>query len=213
MTGPLLITRPRHDVTTHYLSAWSKEIIDEASRKHVTVIDLKDDKATKERFIGTLIKSNPRLVVLNGHGDPSTVGGYEDHPVLDTGIKKEVKDKIIYARSCQSAKKLGGHTIKMGATAFVGYKENFVFVLETDKISNPLTDHTASLFLKPSNYFSISLMKAHSVSESHERSKNYFRKNMKDLLLRGSSTKDPSIRWLYWDMINQVCLGDASAKS
>jgi len=41
MNRILLITRPDHDVTTRYLSAWSKEIIELADKKNIQVMDLK----------------------------------------------------------------------------------------------------------------------------------------------------------------------------
>ena len=43
----LLITRPEHDFTTRYLSKWSEEIIGEAEKKHIEVIDLNGEKAER----------------------------------------------------------------------------------------------------------------------------------------------------------------------
>ena len=43
----MLITRPEHDKTTHYLSNWSKEIIDIAEGKNIKVFDLNREKAIR----------------------------------------------------------------------------------------------------------------------------------------------------------------------
>ena len=40
MSKSFLITRPEHDDTTHYLSYWSKELIEIAKKKRIAVFDL-----------------------------------------------------------------------------------------------------------------------------------------------------------------------------
>ena len=64
-----LITRPNHDDVVHYLSVWSKDLINLAIKKGKNVIDLTDKKANKKRVTGTLNKTPVRLVMFNGHGD------------------------------------------------------------------------------------------------------------------------------------------------
>ena len=59
----LLITRPEYDPGTCYLSRWSEKIINEAKNKNVRVIDLHRQQAERKRFLGTLKKTNPNLIV------------------------------------------------------------------------------------------------------------------------------------------------------
>lgn len=73
----LLITRPEHDITTRYLSKWSKKIIKEASKKGINIIDLWRGKANRKRVIGILEKRNPNGVFLNGHGSDKFVAGHD----------------------------------------------------------------------------------------------------------------------------------------
>lgn len=128
------------------------------------------------------------------------------------GSDAAVKDKIVYARACKSAKRLGPETIKNGASAYIGYDEDFVFVIDEAKVSRPTEDDVAALFLEPSNQTALSILKGHSVEEANRRSKAKFAKNIQHLLLRGPSDNDYyAIRHLFWDMQHQVCLGDASA--
>ena len=141
MGSTLLITRPEHDVTTHYLSKWSEKIIKEAKNKGKSAIDL-----------------------------------------------------------------------SQGATAYLGYKEDFWFRYNVMKISRPLEDQTAALFLEPSNYLVIALLKGHPTGYANNKSKALFRQNIEKLLIEGPSAEDyNAIRYLYWDMLNQVCLGDKEA--
>lgn len=212
MENSMLITRPENDCTTRYLSVWSKEVIDEAKKKGINVIDLWRGKANRKRVISTLEKRAPRLVFLNGHGSDKFVRGYDEEIILKHSDRKAVKLKIIFARSCKSAKILGQKAITQGATAYLGYKEDFWFTYNIAKISRPLEDKTAALFLEPSNYLVISLLKDHSTGYANNKSKALFRKNIEKLLIRGPSAEDyDTIRYLYWDMINQVCLGSEEA--
>jgi hypothetical protein len=207
----LLITRPEYDLTTRYLSKWSVEIVDEAKAKHNDVVDLEGDKVTRERFIGTLEKRSPRFVFINGHGNQNVVCGHNDE-VLLKGSDTAVKGKIIYARACKSAQVLGPQTIKNGAAAYIGYDEDFIFVVNEEKSSRPTSDDVAELFLEPSNQTALSILKGHTVEEANRRSKEKFAANIQSLLLRGPSDEDYyAIRQLLWDLRHQVCLGDTSA--
>lgn len=212
MGKSLLITRPEHDETTLYLSKWSEKIIKEAKRKGINVIDLYRDKAIRNRVVGTLEKASPKLVILNGHGSEDCVMGHNNDVILKYDDEKAVKSKIIYARSCKSAKILGQKSIVHGAQTYLGYKEDFMFMYSPDKVFNPLEDEVAALFLEPSSHLPISLLKNYTAGEANNNSKELFRKNIEKLLVEGPSSKHYSaIGFLYWDMIHQVCLGDKEA--
>jgi len=208
MGKSLLITRPEYDETTYYLSQWSKEIIEEAKRKGIGIIDLYRDKANRKRVIGILEKRNPELVFLNGHGGEDFVAGHDNEIILKDGDEKSLRFKIICARACKSAKVLGEKSIHCGAVSYLGYKEDFVFWYDPASISKPLKDKTAKLFLEPSNYLILPLLKDHSTGDADKKAKSLFRKNIRELLIKGPSVEEYYfIRSLYWDMINQVCLG------
>jgi len=212
MRGSLLITRPEHEPAMRYLSRWSEKIIKEAKEKGVNVIDLYRNKANRKRVIGILEKRNPKLVVFNGHGGEDFVTGHDNEVILKNDDEEAVNSKIIFARSCKSAKVLGATAIKRGAIAYLGYKEDFWLVYNILQISRPLEDKTASLFLEPSNYVPIGLLKGHPTGEANNKSKNLFRKNIERLIIEGPSSEDYyTIRYLLWDMMHQVCLGNQTA--
>ena len=211
MASSVLLTRPDHDITTRYVSRWSEKIIDEARNKGCDVVDLSGNKANRKRFIGTLKKKSPKLVVLNGHGDHDVVTGYDNEPILNVS-DEDVAGKIIYARSCESAKTLGKECVKLGASAYLGYDEDFIFWWDDEKVLHPLEDETAALFLNPLNLVPLALLKGHTAEQANKKSKNLFAKNIERLVVAGSSDPDYHlIRYLYWDMKHQVCLGDSNA--
>lgn len=213
MNRALLVTRPNYDATTTYLFHWSKLVIDFAKQKAFKIIDLVGDRANKVDFVRRIEKTNPSFIFLNGHGSEEAVTGQDGEVLVSTEENDRLlKDKIVYARSCSSAKKLGPKSIHSGTKAFIGYIEPFIFMHDPQAATRPLTDKTAALFLEPSNKVATTLLKGHSSSEADRRAKEAFRKNIRKLLTSESGKEDSSaLRWLFWDMRHQVCLGDPSA--
>lgn len=202
----LLLTRPRYELTTHYLYYWAKIVIDLAEEEGVTVYDLKDDRANKEELTSFLTKKSPEVVFLNGHGQGDRLCGQNDEVLLQVGENEELlRSKIVYALSCQTAKKLGPKVVAKGAIAYLGYDEDFVFFTRQEKEIKPLDDDRAKLFLEPSNQVVTSLLKGYSPAQAHQKSKKAFAKNIEDLLT-GKLPEKYLARYLFWDMHHQVCL-------
>lgn len=207
----LLVTRPEHDPATRYLARWSEPVLEEARKKGVRVVDLHKKKASPNRVRGILEKRSPRLVFFNGHGSDEVVAGHDNEVILGEGDKEAVEGKILFARACKSAKKLGPASIANGAVAYIGYEEDFVFSLNENKVSRPLEDRTAGLFLEPSNHVVIALLKGHSAGEANERSRRLYGTNIAHLLTQEGSEDYDAVKLLYWDMVHQVVCGDENA--
>ena len=60
----ILITRPEHDDTTHYLSHWSRQAIDLAEKKGIKVFDLHRENANRQKFNGIIQKQKPNFVIF-----------------------------------------------------------------------------------------------------------------------------------------------------
>jgi len=207
----ILVTRPEHDDTTYYLSHWSKKILDFAKKKGEKIFDLNRERATKKEVTSFLSKKNPEFVIFNGHGDDDLVSGHKNETLIKAGENEGLlKNKMIYAISCKSAKKLGPESISAGAISYIGYDDDFVFIYEKNKITNPLIDDIAKIYLEPSNELIISLIKGNSTSESYKRSQDMFMTNLKKLLT-SEAPSTPAVRYLWWDIKHQVLLGDKEA--
>ncbi len=210
MSRIYLLTRPEHDDTTYYLSCWCKETIKLAEERGIKVLDLNQEQANRQEFENKIKKFSPNLVVLNGHGSEEMVMGHKNQPlVLINDNEMMLRSKIVYAISCRSAKKLGRKSVEVGTVCYTGYEEDFIFVYEPDKISRPLTDETAKLFLEHSRIFIESLMKENCVGDSLERSKRI----LKDNFIKALSDKNISTaRYLWWDLKNFSSHVDLNAK-
>jgi len=206
----LLITRPDHDITTRYLSAWSKKVIELAEKKNVQVLDLKREKANPKELKSRILKMSPSLIIFNGHGNDNYVTGYEDKILIQAGDnEKLLESKIVYAVSCRSAAELGPKSIQAGALTYIGYTGDFIFCHDMSKITRPLDDKIVGLFLEPSNHVSISLIKGNTSQDATDRSKQFFWRNIQKMLSsEGTLESNQYAKYLWWNMKHQVCLGD-----
>ena len=100
--------------------------------------------------------------------------------------------------------------MKAGAISYSGYDDDFIFSYEPEKISRPLQDKTASLFLEPSKLFMASLVKGNSVIESENKTKTLFRENILRLLSTDMSDKN-LLKYLLWDLKHLVSHGNLKA--
>lgn len=205
----LLVTRPEYDYTTRYISAWAGIIIDFASNRNHLILDLKKERALRIYVESMLKKQKPSLIFLNGHGNEQSVTGQDGEVLIEAdGNEGLLKEKVIYALSCRSAKILGPKSVVKGAHAYIGYEEDFIFMFSNEKRTKPIEDKTAELFLAPSNQVIISLLKGHKVSEAHATAKKHFIRNIQKLLTSSSEKSDSSaVRYLIWDMRSLVYHG------
>ena len=203
----LLVTRPNYDITTRIISAFAEEVLEFANSKGTKVFDLANTDANKAKFESMIKKHNPRMVFINGHGSETLVTGQDQEVLLEVGINEGImKDKIIYALSCRAASILGPESVKAGAKAYIGYKDDFIFQYSVEKMSRPKEDKTAAIFIKPSNQIVISLLKGHTAMEAKENGREYIIRNIKELI----SSKTPqessvTLRYLVWNLQNLVC--------
>lgn len=106
-----LLTRSEYDDTNFYLSEWCKPIIAIANKLGIKIFDLRNERLTKNNFISYLKENEPKILLLNGHGTELSVHGHKNEVILDVQ-NILLKSKIVYARSCSSAKVLGFQAVK-----------------------------------------------------------------------------------------------------
>lgn len=213
MNGTLLVTRPKYDDTTYYLFYWAGEIIKLAKQKGIKTLDLGRERAIKDELESMVAKMQPSFIFFNGHGNVDCITGCDNKILVRVGDNEKILEaKSVYALSCSSAKELGPASIDAGARAYLGYDNVFIFSYEINKISNPLNDKTAELFLGPSNQLVISILKGHTAGESYDKSQECFLQNIQKIA--ASQTSDLGlIPYLLWNKMHQVCLGDKKAVS
>ncbi|MDY6789588.1 MAG: hypothetical protein SVV03_06550 [Candidatus Nanohaloarchaea archaeon] len=209
----LLITRPRHDIVTFYLFKWSKALIELAKDRNLEVVDLDKDKASREDFESYLDSTDPRLVVLNGHGGSSTVAGHEDEPILEAGDNEgKTKDRILYVRTCKSARRLGKTCVGEGdADAFIGYKGDFALIRDSRKTSDPLNDETASPIMEASNKAPRQLIKGKKAENAYISSQKAHTEKLREVISGYTLGKREIFNALASNKENQTLIGNSDA--
>lgn len=105
MNKTILVTQPEYDYTTRYISTWAEKVVQYAKNKNNNVIVLKNDRANRDTLRNVTNKTKPTFIFLNGHGANNMVAGQDNKPMItDTDNLDFLKNKILYALSCQSAK-------------------------------------------------------------------------------------------------------------
>ncbi|MEK7586365.1 MAG: hypothetical protein AAB453_00665 [Patescibacteria group bacterium] len=213
MSKIALVTTPKSDRTTRYISAWAEKTIKKLESNQLHFIMLAKNRASISILESMLKKHRPVLLFLNGHGGSDLVCGHNNEILIQNGKNETVlKGTVTYALSCSSAKTLGPSAVQVGAVAYIGYNEDFIFFISPEKISRPIEDKTAEMFLAPANHAIVSLVKGHTAGEATNSSKSYFLKNIKKLVSSESSVDDREYaRYLIWNMRSLVCLGNHEA--
>jgi len=214
MVKQFLITRPQYDRETSYLYSFSKAIVQIAKEdKHIHLTELPGSKANRKNVESLLSTNRPTLAFFNGHGDDETVFGHNDKPVLDKANISLTKSKIVYALACNSLIKLGKLSINNGAKAYIGYKDEFMWVGDPSRSAVPDKDKNSAPFRKVCHLLIYSLFKGEAVRYSIEKVKEEYKKLIKHY---GNSEDDfgdaPSIGFaLSWDLLSLDMVGDPKA--
>lgn len=195
----ILISNPETDAFTRYLLHWSKRLIEEVGERN-EIFHADGEKANRTKIEGMLNKRNIDLVLLNGHGDDRSVLGNNNEVVVDLENVELLNGKTVHAMSCSSAKELGKVAVEKGARAYVGYNAPFLAPRMDDKISNPLNDSTAALFLDPAFITQKALINGKKPTEAVRLGKKeYNRSIVKALMSPVQSDNDQFIGLLLWD--------------
>lgn len=205
----MLVTRPDNDEATHYLSEYAELSLAAAKEKSFSIIDLKKEKATRRNLESYIAKQNPSLIFFNGHGGPDVVTGHLMEPLVKLGENESIlRSKIVYSIACSSSKRLGPESIRSGALCYVGYSDDFIFLVDKNKETEPVKDGLASMFLEHSLIFVKTLVKGNTVSNAYEKAKNKLYENFASAV---TSNDYDVAQYLFWDYMIFTKDGDDSA--
>lgn len=91
------------------------------------------------------------IIIGAGHGSTDTFTGQNEAVILEVGKynPSEVKGKVIKLISCQTGVELGPDLIRNGAASFMGYRDDYIWVCDSDLASMPWSDKMAAVCLMP----------------------------------------------------------------
>ncbi|MBN2095389.1 MAG: hypothetical protein JW727_05045 [Candidatus Aenigmarchaeota archaeon] len=209
-------------MVTSYLFEYSKAYVKFAESRNFKVIAFGEDKCNREAVESLIIKQNPDFAVFNGHGLEEAIcgkksdsessapsieieDGQKDEIIVDLDNKNILGSKITYSVACASAKKLGLEVAEISPkTAFVGYDEDFIFLMDTAHMCRPGTDPIAKAFLEPSNQVVLSILKGDTAEEAYMKSQGCFQAWIDYFQSEKAALHDSiSISWLL--LANKKC--------
>lgn len=91
------------------------------------------------------------IIIGVGHGDKDSFTGQNEAVILEVGKynPREVRGKVIKFLSCQTGVALGPDLVENGADAFLGYVDDYVWVMDSNLASTPWADEMAATSLMP----------------------------------------------------------------
>ncbi len=159
------------------------------------------------RLLFQLSAPQSDLIIGTGHGDASSFTGQNENVILEVGKYNpvEVNGKVIKLLSCKTGKLLGPDLIENGAAAFLGYKDDYVWVCDADHAATPWADKMAGTCLLPVVDGLNTLLDGKTVKESFEIELEGYSRN-------AALEEDDLIRsCLEFNHTNAVLLGNTSA--
>ncbi|MBA7680848.1 hypothetical protein ES703_89169 [subsurface metagenome] len=111
------------------------------------------------QLLGVLVRRLPfrlsapqsDIIIGVGHGDVDVFTGQNEAIILEAGqySPREVRGKVIKLLSCQTGVILGPNLVRNGCAAFMGYTDDYVWVMDSDLASTPWADKMAATSLMP----------------------------------------------------------------
>jgi len=215
MNKTLLITMPKYDDGTEYLSYYASLVEKKAEELNIDKKSFKEGDITANNVSKYIKKKDPKLIFVNGHGDADSLEGDEGEVIFS--IEKNInllRDRIVYARACHAGISFGKKMVEENNGCFIGYKTPFSFWMDERNSAVPAKDKTAKLFLEPSNEVVISLIKGNTAKEADKKSKKMMVDNMSKILKMQEKDEPGAIGWLeiLWNNFEgQILYGNEEA--
>lgn len=169
--------------------------------------------ANLPNFRAALVKDNPRLVMLNGHGGRRCVTGCNQvilgvagyDPELGRNIIREntawMRGRIVFLLTCNAGMELAPRLDQENALAVVGYKRDYVFLTED---SNPAKCQRSVPFFLAPIMFPVTLALGGTVGEAVSAVKEAYRRYIEEADLKGDELV---AKYLNFDLQNMVVYG------
>lgn len=176
-TNSMLSIRPDYEPVTTYGASWQTQILTAANSAGLPFIDLYKEQATASNFFSTIQSQDPLLVNIFGHGWYNGIVCQNGELLLEGGTNDDaLAGRVVFDLSCQAGRDLGPSAVNKGAVSFLGYNEDFTFVITDtpENRANPLLDESARGFFESHNAAPISYIRGNALGNSYYASQDTF---------------------------------------
>lgn len=146
------------------------------------------------------------LIIAVGHGSPDELCGYNNEVILDTSSIPDVKNKVVVLISCETAQRLGPSLIDAGVISYIGFKDDLLWVCDSDLASTPWSDKLALTVMGPITNCVNGILDGKTIGEAYGRMLEEFSGN-------AEIEEDELVKSLIeFNRSNAVLLGDGSTR-
>lgn len=206
----IIIVRPKFDTATTFLYEWTRKLVGvslEENPQH-EYIEFGGDEATTvnvHEAVDTLKNRSNTLYIHFDHGVYDKLFGHDRDVVFEPDTIHKLRDCVVYAFACESARELGQEAIRNGVRAYLGYKEIFGFVLSKSKDFKTVAVIPALRLISGEDMDSVR-------QEVENTLKTLLERFYKEYKATGSYDSYMSAVWCYKDLRGLTLLGDGTAK-
>lgn len=210
----ILITCCPQDVPRKYGYYYLKQFAQYAAELGHKVVFL--SKAYLSNFQDALVKYDPRLVVMQGHGGSKGITGCAEHVILgvksfdeELGMKLHdenpewMNGRIVFLFSCFSGKELAPALIMRGTEAVAAFTSAYIF------LTNRYPNSMAKQFIKPIITLPTMLAEGYTFGQGCDTLKSMLKANVE---LAEARSDELAAKYLYHDLVNFISLGNLEAR-
>jgi hypothetical protein len=171
-----------------------------------------------ETFRDALLRYDPKLVILNGHGgsksleiaDTVILGVVDYDPELGKKIYRQnpewMAGRLVYLATCNTGKELAFRLIDYGAIAVCAFREPFVFLSEES--ASPERDELAKPSFISLLQFPLHLSLNRTAGDAFKIMKDAFKYYVLEAEKKGN---EDQAKFLWHNYLNAIFLGDSEA--
>lgn len=211
----ILIVCCPEDTSIQYGYYYLRSLADHLAKKH-KVVFLRT--AILSTLYDALVKFDPRLVILNGHGGSKGIKGCNENVILgiknfdpDLNLKIQdenpswMSDRIVYLFTCNCGKELAPALIQHGASAVVAFDRPFIF---TASDSGPPDNDSYPSFISALQ-FPLGLDEGKTAGEAFNDMKNSF---LYYVTMMEEQNNILTAKYLFYNYNHARFFGDTHAK-
>jgi len=146
------------------------------------------------------------LILGAGHGSPSEFYGHNNELLWDSLHLPNAKGKVVVLVSCETAQELGPALISHGATAFVGYYEDVLWVADAEAWATPWKDKFAEPVMGPIVQSIACLFDGKTVQQAYDLQRSLLQQNL------AQETDEFIASLIAWNLDSVRLLGDGSSR-
>ncbi|MEY4723167.1 MAG: hypothetical protein RLZZ324_680 [Candidatus Parcubacteria bacterium] len=212
----IVVTNPAHDEVTTYFGIWmEKALLVAHGQADTRVITLNGASANRTELERVVAEHKPGLVLFNGHGNASAMGGFANAVLVAAHDNENVlSGTITHMLACDAGLTLGPRVVQLGGRAFLGYAKPYLLVHDElcDTAERRESDPVATLVLGPAFGAVTALIRGATARQAFMESQERHKETLRMLISHGNQKLLAEVGGaVFHNMKCQVLLGAEDA--